>query len=426
MKALWLTNTLMPDAARHIGQDVPRGSGWWMSSLLDRLKQRRDVELAVVTAWGAGAKSDCRFTHDKVTYFVTKTPARQVLFSRLGFDAAWHPSRRQLVEFASIVNEWNPDIVHVHGTEMDYGLIKSRGLVAKPMAVSIQGLMAPCARKAFGDLLPEELYGTIRGLVRPLRHCLKQSRWFRCRIPLEEEILKSADMVFGRTEFDKAWAWAYNSSVIYRHVNELMRSEFLDAAPWSLQSCQKHRIFCTSGNQPLKGLHVLVEAVHRLRQIYQDIELNVASNGFVPHFQSDYARFVKRQIEKWKLAGVVTFLGYLDANGLIEQLKQANCYVTPSFIENGCNALQEAMLVGTPCVATLSGGLLTTIDPGTTGMAFPVGDAALLAWQIAKIFDNDSLASQLGRQARVVARERHNPARVEEQLLNAYNELATL
>jgi hypothetical protein len=97
--------------------------------------------------------------------------------------------------------------------------------------------MAPYVRKAFGDLLPEELYGAIGGLVLPLRHCKKQWRWLHAHIPLEEEILKAADMVFGRTEWNHAWAWAYNPRVIYRHVNELMRPEFLDAAQWSIQTC---------------------------------------------------------------------------------------------------------------------------------------------------------------------------------------------
>ena len=83
------------------------------------------------------------------------------------------------------------------------------------------------------------------------------------------------------------------------------------------------------------------------------------------------------------------------------------------------------MLVGTPCIATLSKGMLTSIDPGRTGLAFPTGDAAFLAWQFAKVFDNDDVAVQIGVQARIVARQRHDPAHVEQQLLSAYRELET-
>lgn len=414
----------MPDAAKHTGQPAQRGSGWWMSTLLERLKLRGDLELAVVTAGRESMGRGSEFTFDRVTYFITRTPTLRLFAARLGCTAAWRPSRRQLNEFASIVNAWNPDVVHIHGTEMDYGLIKAWGLISKPVAVSIQGLMTPYARNAFGSLLPVEIHGAMRSLLWPPTSTAKEWRWLRARSPLEEEILRSADMVFGRTEWDRAWAWAYNPHFRYRHVDELMRREFYDATPWSMSACQRHRIVCTSANQALKGLHVLVEAVRRLRQVYLDVQLHIAGSGFVPQPKGAYARFMKRQINAWKLEGTVRFLGHLDAGGIAEQLRQANCYVTPSFIENGCNALQEAMLVGTPCVATLSGGMLTSIDPGRTGLAFPAGDTALLAWQIAKIFNDNDLSSHLGAQARLVARERHDPARVEEQLMSAYMEIA--
>ena len=110
----------------------------------------------------------------------------------------------------------------------------------------------------------------------------------------------------------------------------------------------------------------------------------------------------------------------------VNQLQLANCYVMPSFIENGCNALQEAMLVGVPAVATFTGGIPTTIDSERTGLTFPTGDSALLAWQISRIFQDGSLASRLGENARSTALERHDPARVEAELLNAYQELSRM
>jgi glycosyltransferase involved in cell wall biosynthesis len=205
-----------------------------------------------------------------------------------------------------------------------------------------------------------------------------------------------------------------------------LRSEFYEAAPWSMANCRRYQVFCTSQDYPLKGLHVLLQAVHILRQVFPEIKLNVACDGFAPFPQNDYARYVWRLIRKWKLEDAVKFLGFLDARSIVEQLKQANCYVTPSFIENGCNALQEAMLVGTPCVATSVGGMLTTIVPERTGLTFPAGDAALLAWQVARIFREEDLASKLGMEARIVAKKRNDPELAEEQLLRAYEELAAI
>jgi glycosyltransferase involved in cell wall biosynthesis len=394
-----------------------------MSVLLDRLKKRSDFKLAVVAS---GGLRDCHFEMDGVEYFVLKTPLRRGIWNRLGSYRDQLPIRSQVRKYASIVNDWNPDVVHVHGTESESGLIKAWGYTDKPVAVSIQGLMTPCATKAYGDLLPVQLHGAFRSMVGLGVGCFRLWKGFQERAPYEEAIIRSADMILGRTQWDHAWACAYRPDVCYRHVDELMRPEFREASKWMLEECNRRQIFCTSGSQPLKGLHVLVEAVYRLRDVFPDIRLNVASSGFVTGPQDDYARFVLRLIRERGLEQVVTFLGHLGANELVSQLQRANCYVTPSFIENGCNALQEAMLVGVPAVATFTGGIPTTIDSERTGLTFPTGDPALLAWQIGRIFRDDSLASRLGLNARCTAMERHDPARVEAELINAYKELSCM
>jgi hypothetical protein len=44
----------------------------------------------------------------------------------------------------------------------------------------------------------------------------------------------------------------------------------------------------------------------------------------------------------------------------------------------------------------------------------------MLAERIAAVFDNDELACRLGANARIAAMERHDPALVVRQLLDAY------
>lgn len=425
MKVLWFTNILMPDASRYAGRPASRGSGWWISELLNRLKQRDDVQMAVVTTAGLSVR-DCSCNVDGVDYFILRASASHALLGHLGYGAACPASSAQVKKYVSIVQQWKPDIIHVHGTERDYGLCKAWGLIKTPTAVSIQGLMAPCARKAYGELMPMELHSVLHRVFGLRVACLSRWRWFRAQMPLEERILKSADIVLGRTEWDHAWAWLLAPHMAYRHVDELMRPEFVYATPWRLESCRRHELFCTSGAEPLKGLHVLIEAVWRLRLLYPDIRLKIASAGFTPKPSDDYARFVLRLVAKYELQNTVSFLGLIDAKEIVQCLKIAHCFVTPSFIENGCNALQEAMLVGTPSVVTLTGGLLTTVDSEKTALTFPVGDVALLARQVQRLFDDDRLAATLSKNALAVAQKRHDPKTVEEQVMSAYRELVRL
>jgi len=393
-----------------------------MSALLERLKSRNGIKLAVVTS---DVSQDDHFEVNGVEYFVVKGPWYAALQYRLGSLRPELPSRTRMSKYASIVKEWNPDVVHVHGTERDYGLLKSREHTDKPVVVSIQGVMAPYSRKACGDLLPREVDGVVRSAIGYKAFSLNLWQSLRAKALTEQEILGSVDMVLGRTEWDRIWAWALNPHVRYRHVEELMRREFFEAQAWTLEGCRRHQLFCTSGPQPLKGLHILIEAIAKLRDCYPDIRLHVASGGFAPYPLNSYARFIFRLVNQLGLQQCVTFLGWMNACEQVEQLHQAHCFVTPSFIENSCNALQEAMLVGTPSIATSSGGLLTMIEAGRSGLHFPSGDVAMLAHGIHRLFCDDALASLVGAEARAVARSRNEPESVVEQLIEAYEEAIT-
>ena len=421
MKVVWFVNSLMPEVCRHIGRPVPLGSGGWISSLLARIKQRPDVELAVVAS---GGRKDYRFTAEGVQYFVLKVPTVRLIKNRLLGFRIDPPSDSQLRQFASVVRELNPDLVHVHGTELGFGVIKARGMTDKPLAVSIQGLMSAYAAKAYGDLLPNQIHGANWRLAGPRPACYRRWRSFLERVPGEEETLKSADMVIGRTDWDRAWSRAYRADVRYRHVDEIFRPEFYEAAAWSQAGAQPHRIFCASQAEPLKGVHVLIEAVHFLRQRYPDLQLRVAGAGFSRNSGDEYMRYLVRLIAKWKLDDVVTFLGLVEPSTVVNELQQAHCNVTPSFVENSSNALQEAMLVGTPCVASHTGGTPTMIEAEKTGLTFPTGDAASLAEQVDRLLRDAALAETLSRSARLATAYRNAPERIEAQLLAAYYELA--
>ena len=420
MRVLWFTNILMPEASNHLGLPAAGGSGWWMSVLLDRLKDRENLKLAIVASVGW---RDAHFEKDGVEYFVVKTPLRRAIWSWLGSYRDRLPIKRQLAKYASLICEWKPDVVHVHGTESEFGLIRAWGLSDVPFAVSIQGLMTPYAANAYGGLLPAELHGAVRGVLGVRTRCLERWRGFRMRIPHEAAILRSADTVMGRTEWDRAWASAYQPNVRYRHVDEVMRPEFYHAAPWLFERCRPMQIFTTSGCEPLKGIHVLIEAAYRLKNIFPDLHVNIAADGFFPHPQNDYARFVLDRIERRGLQNRVTFLGHLDGTAIVGQLQRAHCYVMPSFIENSSNALQEAMLVGTPCIATNAGGTTSILESERSGLTFPAGDSALLAGQLTRVLRDQRLAAMLSREARLSATLRNDPVRVEAQLLNAYQEL---
>ena len=112
-------------------------------------------------------------------------------------------------------------------------------------------------------------------------------------------------------------------------------------------------------------------------------------------------------------------LGRLSAE-IVKELLNANVFIYPSAIENGCNAVQEAMLAGIPIIATYAGGLSTTIDNNITGILVNEGDPYVLAGAIVEILENYNEAISMGAIARKIASERHKPQKVVNEILNIY------
>lgn len=79
-----------------------------------------------------------------------------------------------------------------------------------------------------------------------------------------------------------------------------------------------------------------------------------------------------------KLGTRVCFTGALAHEDLLAVIKNADAFVLNSSYEGLSHVLVEAVLLGTPVVATRAGGNAEVIVPGT-GVLVPVGDTAALA-----------------------------------------------
>ena len=135
MKVLWFTNIPMPDVNAHFG-NTALGSGGWMGGLVDRLKQRPELHMGVVTACSHYPESELRL--NGVNYYIIKQ--RQPRLGRSVFPADNNPI--YLEKCLEIIKSYKPDIIHIHGTERFYGALISRQLtkVQMPVRLSLTGI----------------------------------------------------------------------------------------------------------------------------------------------------------------------------------------------------------------------------------------------------------------------------------------------
>ncbi len=416
MRVLWFVNAppqaIIERFPRELGG---RNQGSWLLALEEALLQRGNVALGV--AWATEAtKEVTRIQSEAAAYYCTpKRPPRRFI-GNWTIPRSWEP---EVGHCLAVVKDFQPDIVHVHGTEGFYGLV-TQG-TKTPVVVSINGMPGECAKVFWGNLGWREIleltsfYEVMRG-----RGMLHDFRAYLSTVIREREIIAANHNFIGRTRWDRAHVYELNPAASYFHCDDMLRREFYSAC-WDLQHMTRGRIFTVAAMGAFKGTHTLLRAVAHLRR--NGVEVTLHIGGAIGRY--GYGRFLYQMVECLGLEGCVTFRGNLDACGVVSELIASNAFVLPSFIENSSNSLCEAMMVGTPVVASSAGGTPALVSDSESGLLFPAGDIAWLARSLLDVLESDDLAQRLSVNARLIAQRRHDRATILNTQLRIYETVLT-
>lgn len=332
--------------------------------------------------------------------------------------------------FHVILDDFNPDIVHIFGTEFPHTLAMIRAY-GRPERVllGIQGVCGAIAREYMAGI-PEEVQESTTFRDRLKEDSLKQQQEkFKIRSEYERESIMLTGNITGRTAFDRQETLSINPGARYFEMNETMRPSFY-MGKWSEKKAQPHSIFLSQGDYPLKGFHFVLQAMPAILEKYPDAHLYVAGNNIIgkgkskyPYFlrASAYGKYIKSLIGKGRLKKKVTMLGILDEQAMKEQFLKSSVFVCPSIVENSPNSLGEAMLLGVPVVATRTGGIPDMLNENKDGLLFEKGSVEDLTNKILQIWDEPVIAAVYGDNASSHARITHNPDANFRRLLEIYN-----
>jgi hypothetical protein len=235
-----------------------------------------------------------------------------------------------------------------------------------------------------------------------------------------EELIYSRCIVFeGRTDWDRQWLSRLNRKAIYFHNDRILAEQYYQEA-WNYQNTTKNLIFTTSSNAAFKGGITLVRAfVQLIKNGRDDIYLSIAGI----HSKSVVGKNIQRLIKKHKLQDRITILGRLQPEQIIAEMVKARIFVLPSHMDNSPNSLGEAMLMGLPCIASDAGGIPSMLKDGEEGLIYPHKSIKTLSEKIEFLLDNPDLAIEYGKQARKIALQRHDPAKISAAALDMYSQV---
>jgi len=184
-----------------------------------------------------------------------------------------------------------------------------------------------------------------------------------------------------------------------------------------LEQAQPNLLFLSRLDRK-KGLHWLVQAIHRLQQRGVKLRLTIAGSG-----DQAYEAEIRAQVLQLGLQEIVYFAGFVSGDTKTTCFTQADLFVLPSQDENFGVAVAEALGHGLPVVVSQGVALAADIETAGAGLVTPIGAVEPLADAIARLVGSPALRCTMGQKARQLAAEKFAWESISHQIIALYGRI---
>lgn len=414
MKVLWISHSPGNyNSHNHVG------SGGWVQSLQLLVEKEGDIELGLAFVH---PKDSAPVKQGNTTYFPIRSffggSKAKMLLSRLLFQER-REAQRRIQKLLEIISEFKPDLIHIWGCEHYY--IEIVKYTKIPCVVDIQSILMswlnvflPPGVSEF-DLIK---FDKIRFFLQCGLHYGLSN--FKRGVKLEASLLNSIKYWIGRTEWDRDAISVLSKSAKYYQCNRMLPDIYFENR-WRDRDNMSVVITSIISPSLYKGYDLILKTAEILEEAQVDFVWNVCGvdrgNFFRPSIASFFEKKFKIHISNQKLV----LHGKLERSKLADLLLKSDVYVHPSYIENSCNALSEAQLLGVPSIGVNAGGV-ASILANNSGVLVPANDPLALAAKILKMKEKET-AMTYSERGRCEALKRNNPCEIKENLKNIYNKI---
>lgn len=403
LRILWISNT--PAASDEtIGSN---GTGGWLKSLDKAIQDKVELHVAFYDR-----RKNIDFEVGRTKYYTFSSPGIKGFVRKL---RAYLGGESQFVDrWNRIIETVNPDIIHIHGTELGFVSIVKQAKV--PVVLSIQAILQSMVFKYFGDFQLKDL-----GFFYWRTKYYKDFLHFRRMAGIERDCAHYLNYVIGRTEWDCRCYSVLAPQAKYFINNEVLRDGFYKAC-WREHAPENGRyiVHTTTGRLLFKGLETICYSLTLLQEAGMNVEWHVAGISEC----DEVVKIARRNLgNRFPSKGLV-FLGPKAEEQLIDEMLKAHVFAYPTHQDNSSNALCEAMMLGMPCVSTFAGGSGTMLTDKVNGIMVQDGEPWVMAGAIKELLQNRSLALQYASQAKSDASARHNKEDIVNGLLEIYRHCA--
>lgn len=350
-------------------------------NLINELVNRPEIELVLIAL-----TTDC-----DLTKFESKCKTY-----KLNFRTSFIQAKK---EFYKITQNEKPDIIHLQ--DVVPGVLLYRKEYQKIFVVTQHAISSK-----------ETLWQV----------SLKRKLLFKLKELIEKYYLNKIQNIIFISEYNKNIYFEGNSinkSLNYQLIPNPVNDIFFQT-PISSISKNKNELYFVGEIKKRKGLHILIQALHILKQEGVNCKLHVIG-GFK---ENKYKKEITDLIKTLDLDESILFCGWKNQIEIIEYSKNIPVFVLPSFQETLPLSIAEAMCQGKIAVATDVCGIPEMIEDGISGYLFPPGDFIKLANVLNNIFLNIGQQISISNKASTVGKK-FNSKNIVNKTIDLYKSLAT-
>lgn len=412
MRVLWFANTPCGASEKLIPNIA---SGGWLVSLDKIVSENFELHIAF-------------YYHEALKPFQLGNTTYHPIYIKQSFIAKiFALLKKQFINKDNIrfllakVNDVNPDLIHIHGTENDF--IKLVDQTKIPIIVSLQGVVSVIVNYFHGGF---ELRNLFKVRNRSVFYRILGIGFFekiyldlKLRAKIELDYLPKLKYFLGRTTWDYTISKSFAPDCTYLIVNEALRDSFYNVAhkiDYQLMKNGEIRLFTICSNTPNKGLDVVFGAA--LSLISLGIQFRWEICGLNSNDEMIYLCLGKYELIE--IPKGLVFLGHNNEIELQNNLANSDVFIFTSYIENSPNSLSEAMMMGLPCIASNCGGVSSMIDHKIHGYLFQPGDYRGLVGNLLELMSDFKLRQKFGQSARRKALEFNDRDLIKKQITQHY------
>ncbi len=386
--------------------------GGWISSLENLVKLMPDVFLGIVFY---SNDTDERQIIDGVSYYPIKK-SQKIIDKVRRATISKQTDEIDMLRIKDIVEEFKPDIIHVFGTESNFGKITYYTKI--PVVIHIQGILNPYINAWFPPGFSKIDFFIHNGLN--LKKSLFDMWIYLANIRMgkrELEIMKGCKYFMGRTEWDKNISSFISSNSTYFFCNEVLRPAFYLNDSFRINRSQDKFIIQSTISSPIyKGIDLILKTA--------DLLISMSTIQFEWHiFGINDISFFEKKMQLKSSSLNIKLMGIASEMKLIDHLKKCDLFVHPSYIDNSPNSVCEAQIMGIPTIVTNVGGVSSLVKHGETGLIIPANDPFSLAYYIDYLSRNEDYSRMIAEEGRIIAKKRHEPNSIVNNLIANYQKI---